>query len=135
MFEDCLNMPLIDFATKFYYCKQIAKIRARAHSDIKRIVIPHPKIRANPVSKLYSKYCLHKLTAQILGHLPFKEDQTAHYSPQLVWLCAWRSNASLSSKKLKGWRSTTEKMTFVRRCQSKYFHKMLRQLCKQFMMC
>jgi hypothetical protein len=65
LFEDCLNMPLIEFATNFYYCKQIAKIRARAHSDIKRIVIPHPKIRANPVSKLYSKCCLHKL---ILHH-------------------------------------------------------------------
>jgi len=58
-------MPLIEFATKFYYCKQIAKIRARALSSVKRIVIPYPKIRANPVSKLYSKYCLHKL---ILHH-------------------------------------------------------------------
>jgi hypothetical protein len=50
--------------------------------------------------------------AHILGHLPFKEDQTAHYSPQLVGLCAWRSNASLSSKKLKGWRSTTDVIVY-----------------------
>jgi ATP-dependent DNA helicase PIF1 len=63
--EDCLRMPLIEFATKFYYCKHIGKIRARALSNVQRIVIPHPKIRANPVSKLYSKYCLHKL---ILHH-------------------------------------------------------------------
>jgi hypothetical protein len=63
--EDCLNMSLLEFATKFYYCKHIAKIRARALGFVQRIIIPHPKIRANPVSKLYSKYCLHKL---ILHH-------------------------------------------------------------------
>ena len=62
---ESLEMSMMMFAKIFYYCKKIAKVRARSMSCVQRIVIAHPKIRANPGSSLYPKYCLHKL---ILHH-------------------------------------------------------------------
>jgi hypothetical protein len=63
--QECLEMSMMMFAKNFYYCKKIKKLRARSMSSVHRIIIAYPNIRANPGSRLYSKYCLNKL---ILHH-------------------------------------------------------------------
>ena len=67
---DCSQMSLQNFAINFYYCKQIARIKARGVQQCQRIIIALPRLRAQRSSKLYSKYCLHKL----LLHHPWNED-------------------------------------------------------------
>jgi hypothetical protein len=67
---DCSQLSLQNFAISFYYCKKIAKVRARSIQPCQRIVIALPRLRAQSSSKLYPKYCLHKL----LLHHPWNED-------------------------------------------------------------
>ncbi len=61
--EDCLNLSLREFANKILSLQ--TNCENKSSCPHVRSTYRHPKIRANSASKLYSKYCLHKL---ILHH-------------------------------------------------------------------
>ena len=68
--DECNQISLQNFASCFFYCRTIGKLRARALTAKKRIIIPFPKIRASSTSKLYHKYCFLKL----LLHHPWQHE-------------------------------------------------------------
>ncbi len=86
--DACKQTSLQEFACTFFYCKTIGKVKARALNSTRRIVIAHPKLRANPDSALYPKYCLHKL----LLHYPWHSEH--EWGENLQSVETWESFAA-----------------------------------------
>jgi hypothetical protein len=70
--NECEQISLQEFACNFFYCKTIGKLKARAVTSTRRIIIAHPKIRAKTDSALYPKYCFYKL----LLHHPWHSEHS-----------------------------------------------------------
>jgi hypothetical protein len=89
--DECRQISLQEFACSYFYCKAIGKLRARAINSNRRIVIAHPKLRANSDSALYPKYCLH----QLLLHHPWQYEHG--WGENLQSVSTWESFAAYHS--------------------------------------
>ncbi len=90
---ECLQMSLQTFSVTFYYCKKIAKLAKRAVTCNMRIIIAYPKLRADPNSRLYPKYCFHKL----LLHHPWNDEHGWSESNSVELWEAYSANTGLNS--------------------------------------